>query len=93
MWAYMLVVSKLVGIASDIHVGDEASAQMNAIIQNILKLDVSKYIDKRVVVKGCGDKEISEYAYVEISKKLIPVVKSLMYGEPCSTVPVFKKKQ
>ena len=92
MWAYMLVVSKLVGIASDIHVGDEASAQMNAIIQNILKLDVSKYIDKRVVVKGCGDKEISEYAYVEISKKLMPVVKSLMYGEPCSTVPVFKKK-
>lgn len=93
MWAYMLVVSKLVGIASDIHVGDEISAQKNAIIENIIKLDASQYSDKRVVVKGCGDEEIAEYAYVEISKKLMPVVKSLMYGEPCSTVPVFKKKQ
>jgi len=93
MWAYMLVVSKLVGIASYIHVGDEISAQKNAIIENIIKLDASQYSDKRVVVKGCGDEEIAEYAYVEISKKLMPVVKSLMYGEPCSTVPVFKKKQ
>lgn len=92
MWAYMLVVSKLAGLASDIHVGDEASAKKNAIIENIIKLDANNYIDKRVVVKGCGDKEIAEYAYVEISKKLIPVVKSLMYGEPCSTVPVFKRK-
>ena len=92
MWAYMLVVSKLLGIASDIHVGDEISAQKNAITENIIKLDAGKYIDKRVVIKGCGDKEITEYAYVEISKKLMPVVKSLMYGEPCSTVPVFKKK-
>jgi hypothetical protein len=92
MWAYMLVVSKLVGVASDIHVGDETAAQKNAIIENISKLDASKYLDKRVVVKGCGDKEIAAYAYVEISKKLMPVVKSLMYGEPCSTVPVFKKK-
>jgi hypothetical protein len=93
MWAYMLVVSKLVGVASDIHVGDETAAQKNAIIENISKLDASQYLDKRVVVKGCGDKEIAAYAYVEISKKLMPVVKSLMYGEPCSTVPVFKKKQ
>ena len=92
MWAYMLVVSKLTGLASDIHVGDEQSAQKNAIIENIVKVDAENYRDKRVVVKGCGDKEIAEYAYVEISKKLIPVVKSLMYGEPCSTVPVFKRK-
>jgi hypothetical protein len=92
MWAYMLVVSKLSGIASYIHVGDKLSAQKNAIIENIIKLDAEIYRDKRVVVKGCGDKEIAEYAYVEISKKLIPVVKSLMYGEPCSTIPVFKKK-
>jgi hypothetical protein len=92
MWAYMLVVSKLSGVASDIHVGDKSEAQKNAIIENILKLDEEKYIDKRVVVKGCGDEQIAAFAYVEISKKLIPVVKSMMYGEPCSTVPVFKKK-
>ena len=92
MWAYMLVVSKLSGVSSDIQVGIPAELQKTAIINNIQKLDESQYADKRVVVKGCGDEQIAEYAYVEISKKLIPVVKSLMYGEPCSTVPVYKKK-
>lgn len=93
MWAYMLVVSKLITVTTDIYVGDEPSAQINAIIENIIKFNAEDYRHKRVVVKGCGDKEIAEYAYVEISKKLIPVVKSLMYGEPCSTVPVFKNKK
>jgi len=93
MWAYMLVVSKLITVTTDIYVGDEPSAQKNAIIENIIKFNVEDYRDKRVVVKGCGDKEIAAYAYVEISKKLIPVVKSLMYGEPCSTIPVFKNKK
>jgi hypothetical protein len=93
MWAYMLVVSKLITVTTDIYVGDEPSAQKNAIIEKIIKFNAEDYRDKRVVVKGCGDKEIAEYAYVEISKKLIPVVKSLMYGEPCSTVPVFKNKK
>ena len=93
MWAYMLVVSKLITVTTDIYVGDEPSAQKNAIIENIIKFNAEDYRDKRVVVKGCGDKEIAEYAYVEISKKLIPVVKSLKYGEPCSTVPVFKNKK
>jgi len=93
MWAYMLVVSKLITVTTDIYVGDEPSAQKYAIIENIIKFNVEDYRDKRVVVKGCGDKEIAAYAYVEISKKLIPVVKSIMYGEPCSTVPVFKNKK
>ena len=52
---------------------------------------MKEFADKRVVIKGCGDKAISETAYVEITKLLRPVVKSIMYGEPCSTVPIYKK--
>jgi hypothetical protein len=92
MWAYMLVVSKLSGIAQDTHFGNEEEVLKEEIIDNIQKIDPNKYEGKRVVVKGCGERPIPEYAYIEISKKLIPVVKSMMYGEPCSTVPVYKKK-
>ena len=64
-----------------------------AIEKNIASIDQKEYVDKRVVVKGCGEIEIPSAAFLMISNKLIPVVKSLMYGEPCSTVPVYKKKQ
>jgi len=50
------------------------------------------YKDQRVIVKGCGDTPIGDFAYLEITRILRPVVRSLMYGEPCSTVPVFKKQ-
>ena len=93
MWAYMLVVSKLTGIANDILFGNEDEVVKEAIIDNIQKIDPKEYEGKRVVVKGCGERPIPEYAYIEISKKLIPVVKSMMYGEPCSTVPVYKKNK
>jgi len=78
--------------AKDIQVGSPEEVEKKIIIHQIQGLDEKKYVDKRVVVKGCGDKRIAECAYVEITKKLIPVVKSLMFGEPCSTVPVYKKK-
>jgi hypothetical protein len=92
MWAYMLVVSKLSGIAKDIYFGNQEEILKEEIIGNIQQIDSTDYEGKRVVVKGCGERPIPEYAYIEISKKLIPVVKSMMYGEPCSTVPVFKRK-
>lgn len=92
MWAYMLVVSKLEGNALSIHVGTKEDTIKSIFLQHIQAIDSVTYEGKRVVVKGCGDILIPEYAYVEISKKLLPVVKSLMYGEPCSTVPVFKRK-
>ena len=69
---------------------------MNAIKQTLLKridaIDINDYLDKRVVVKGCGELPIGEFAYMEITKRLRPVAKSIMYGEPCSTVPIYKKK-
>ena len=92
MWAYMLVASKLSGVARSIISGTPEEAFKQAFIQNIQQVDPAVYEGKRVVVKGCGDKPVPEYAYAEISIKLLPVVKSLMYGEPCSTVPVFKRK-
>jgi hypothetical protein len=61
------------------------------LLKNINAIKGEEYTDMRVVVKGCGDIEIPETAYVEITNKLRPFVKSIMYGEPCSTVPIFKR--
>lgn len=92
MWAYMLVASYLQPVAKEIVFGDEQAALQQLFLQNINTIDINEYTDKRIVVKGCGDVPIGEYAYLTITKRLMPVVKSIMYGEPCSTVPIFKKK-
>ena len=92
MWAYMLVASYLQPVATEIILGDEKTAIRQILLKRMDSLDVEAYKDKRVVVKGCGDLPIGEYAYMEITKKLRPVAKSIMYGEPCSTVPIYKRK-
>jgi hypothetical protein len=92
VWAYMLVAVYLQPVAKDIILGDEKAAHQQLFMENIRAIDISHYRDKRVVVKGCGDQPIGEFAYLQITKMLRPVAKSIMYGEPCSTVPVFKKK-
>jgi len=92
LWAYMLVSSYLQPVAKLVFSGTQKDLKKQEFIKNIQQLDAKVFEDKRVVVKGCGDMEIGEYAFVEITNKLRPVVKSLMYGEPCSTVPVYKKK-
>jgi len=91
MWAYMLVASYLQPVAKDIVVGDEKTLINTIFIKNINAINRDDYADKRVVVKGCGDIQIPETAYLEITHKLRPVVKSIMYGEPCSTVPIYKQ--
>jgi Protein of unknown function (DUF2480) len=58
---------------------------------NINAIDNSIYIGQRVVIKGCGEKHIGESAYIKMTQKLRPVAKSIMYGEPCSTVPIYKR--
>ena len=92
LWAYMLVSSYLQPVAKLVFSGTPEELKKQEFIKNIQQLDTTTFEDKRVVVKGCGDMEIGEYAFVEITNKLRPVVKSLMYGEPCSTVPVYKKR-
>lgn len=92
LWAYMLIVSYLQPVARFVTLGDEASVKNKWLLKNIDAIDATTFTDARVVIKGCGDIPVSEEAYAAISLKLLPAVKSLMYGEPCSTVPVFKRK-
>ena len=92
VWAYMLVASYLQPVAKEIVFGDEKLALQQQFLKNISSIDPNEFAEKRIVVKGCGDLPIGAFAYMEITKKLRPVVKSIMYGEPCSTVPVYKKK-
>jgi hypothetical protein len=92
MWAYMLVATNLQPVANEVVFGDEKHLNQTLLLKNLYKISGQDYQDKRVVVKGCGDVTIPEAAYVEITNKLRPYVKSIMYGEPCSTVPIFKRK-
>jgi hypothetical protein len=92
MWAYMLVASYLQPIANEVVFGNEEILHKTLFTKNLYKINPADYTDKRVVIKGCGELPISESAYVEITNLLRPVVKSIMYGEPCSTVPIYKKK-
>jgi len=91
MWAYMLVASYLEPVAKGIFYGNKNQAEAKLLRENIEAMDAADYADARVVIKGCGDKPLPPDAYVLITKKLQPVVQSLMYGEPCSTVPVYKR--
>lgn len=92
VWAYMLAISYLQPAAKEIILGNEKDLYKRLFIKNIASIDPSDFIDKRVVIKGCGETPIDDFAYAEATKILLPVAKSIMYGEPCSTVPVYKKK-
>lgn len=92
MWAYMLAASGLETVADFVCFADKERLREELLIRNIEALEAGKYSGERVIIKGCGDTSIPESAYVAITRKLKPYVKTLMYGEPCSTVPVYKKK-
>lgn len=92
VWAWMLAASYLQPEAKEIIMGDEKELHKRLYLKNIDAIDENEFADKRVVIKGCGETPIADYVYMEITRKLRPVVKSIMYGEPCSTVPVYKKK-
>jgi len=91
MWAYMLAANYLQPVAKEVVFGDEAQLISTLITRKLTAFNGEEYTDKRVVVKGCGEVSIPESAYVEITAKLRPFAKSIMYGEPCSTVPIYKK--
>lgn len=91
VWAWMLVASYLQPVAKEVVMGDEKELHKRIFLKNLSSINVNEYADKRVVIKGCGDTPIADYVYMEITRMLRPVVKSIMYGEPCSTVPVYKK--
>jgi hypothetical protein len=90
-WAYMLLVSKLEPVANIVVFGDLSDLEQ-ALFQNALnKIDITQFKDARVVIKGCGNFPVPVFAYAEITRILRPVVLSIMYGEPCSTVPIYKR--
>ena len=92
LWAYMLIAVYLQPFAKNIIFGDRQTALQQTFLSNLAAIDTRDFADQRVVIKGCGDLSVGAYAYMEITRILRPVVKSMMYGEPCSTVPVYKKK-
>jgi hypothetical protein len=92
VWAWMLVATYLQPIAKEIVMGDEKELHKHLFLKNLSSINTNDYTDQRVVIKGCGETPIADYVYMEITKLLRPVVKSIMYGEPCSTVPVYKKR-
>lgn len=91
-WAYMLVGSQLVGLAETFLVGSKEDLEKEIVTQNIRKLNISEFQDGRIIIKGCSDISNPDYAMTELIRYLQPVARSIMYGEPCSTVPLFKRK-
>lgn len=91
-WAYMLLSTALEPFAKKIVFGNIETLETVLFHEQLNKINTEDFRDKRVVIKGCSNKEVPVNAYVEITAKLRPVAKSIMYGEPCSTVPLYKKK-
>lgn len=91
VWAYMLVTAYLQPYATYIYFGTEEELKKKILIDEIDNIDAKKYAEKRVVIKGCGEVSIPDAAFVAVTQKLRPEVKSIMYGEPCSTVPIYKQ--
>lgn len=91
LWAYMLVASYVQPYAAAIFMGNEEQVKEQILLHHINNLDISNFIDNRIVIKGCGDNPIPASAYLAITAKMRPIAKTIMYGEPCSTVPIYKQ--
>ncbi len=91
LWAYMLVATYAAAVANDVALCTPAQFVETAFIKKIAALDLVPYEGKRLVIKGCSDKPVPASAYLEITRRLQPSALSIMFGEPCSTVPVYKK--
>ena len=90
-WAFMLVASYLQPVCKELSLATPEEMRKLMFLRNLQTINPADYKDQRVIIKGCGDTPIGDFAYLEATKILRPVVRSLMYGEPCSTVPVFKR--
>jgi hypothetical protein len=91
-WAYMLITLALEPYATRTFFGDLNEVENLLFTEKLAALDPTKYKDARIVIKGCGDKKVPVNAFVQVTALLKPVAKSIMYGEPCSTVPLYKAK-
>lgn len=91
-WAFMIIATHAQPFASDIHFGTREAYLSGRLAEALSEVDWSEYKDRRVILKGCSDGyQIPEEAYIIATRGLLPHARSIMYGEPCSTVPVYKK--
>lgn len=90
-WAYMLVAVSAAPFAVEVFQGTENEFLKSHYFALIKALDVATWESKRIVIKGCSDKPVPPEAYTALTKRLQPLAQSIMFGEPCSTVPIFKK--
>jgi hypothetical protein len=91
-WAYMLIMTYIFPYAKKVVVGDLKALETSVFQDIINSIDLQEFQAKLVITKGCSNKPIPETAYIQLIEKLQPIVKSVLFGEPCSTVPLFKKK-
>jgi hypothetical protein len=91
-WAYMLLANRLAPYALEVVFGDAEVLETVLFLKGMANINLEQYRDQRIVLKGCGDIPVPVSAYVELTKMLTPIAKSLMFGEPCSTVPIYKRK-
>ncbi len=89
-WAYMLLSLALEPFAKKIVFGTIEQLEISLFDEALSKIDFSQYKDARIVIKGCSDKPVPTNAFVKLTAALKPFAKSIMYGEPCSTVPLYK---
>lgn len=91
-WAYMLIATSLQPFSKKIVFGDLKTLETVLFLESLSKINAEDFRDKKLVIKGCGNLPVPESAYVDLTRILTSVAKSIMFGEPCSTVPVYKQK-
>ncbi|MFK5981807.1 MAG: DUF2480 family protein [Flavobacteriaceae bacterium] len=91
-WAFMLLTIQLTPYSKIVSIGGLIQLETAVFSKIISKLDLSIYKNQRVIIKGCSNKPIPENAFIQLTLLLQPIVKSVMYGEACSSVPLFKRK-
>lgn len=91
LWAYMLVATYAEPLCASLFFGTPESLTRSLLLERIRTADPEEFEGKKIVVKGCGDERIGAEAYMAITARLRPHAASIMYGEPCSTVPIYKK--
>ena len=92
LWAFMLVTAYVQPIAKDVYAGTIEEMKKHLALKNLSLLKLEEYAGQRVIIKGCGDQQVESTIYAEVTKQLRPVAKSIMYGEACSNVPIFKAR-
>ena len=93
MWAYMLITMYLSQVDAIVNFGNKQSVFQTLMLENINSIEADDFLEKRVLVNGCSAIELNESLYIAITKKLQNKVKSLMFGEACSAVPIYKRRK